>query len=199
MRRDLLEWEIPFFDELNNFPKKSIKICRLRLYSAFSIEALMKLSWFSFYNFILALWVGGIALFTFIVTPVIFKSYPRDLAGEIVGRLFSGYFLYNLVLAALVLVLFFIVANDRSKLAHRLSLMCVVTALLINLFIVFKLHPDTVRIKQQVTVRARIARFAGAETVQAAAWSQRCPEPGTARRGDRAADHRAAGQKMTTA
>jgi Na+/alanine symporter len=111
----------------------------------------MKLSWFSFYNITLALWVGGIALFTFIVTPVIFKSYPRDQAGEIVGRLFPGYFLYNLVLAALVLVLFVIVANDQSKLAYRLSFVCVVTALLINLFIVFKLHPEAVRIKQQVT------------------------------------------------
>jgi len=111
----------------------------------------MKLSWFSFYNLLLALWVGGMALFTFIVTPVIFKSYARDVAGEIVGRLFPGYFLYNLVLAALVLVLFFIVANDQSKLAYRLSLAFVVTALLINLFIVFKLHPDAVRIKQQVT------------------------------------------------
>ena len=111
----------------------------------------MKLSWFSFYTLILALWVGGIALFTFILTPVIFKSYPRDLAGEIVGRLFPGYFLYNLVLAALVLVLFFVVANDQSRLAYRLSLACAVTALLINLFIVFRLHPETVRIKQQVT------------------------------------------------
>ena len=111
----------------------------------------MKLSWFSFYSLVLSLWVGGIAIFTFIVTPVIFKSYPRDQAGEIVGRLFPGYFLYNLVLAALVLVLFFIVANDQSKLAYRLSLVCAVTALIINLFIVFKLHPDTVRIKQQVT------------------------------------------------
>ena len=111
----------------------------------------MKFSWFSFYNLILALWVGGISIFTFIVTPVIFASYPRDNAGEIVGRLFPGYFLYNLVLAALALILFFIVANDRSKLAYRLLLVCVVTALLINLFIVFKLHPDTVRIKQQVT------------------------------------------------
>ena len=111
----------------------------------------MKLSWFSFYSLVLSLWVGGITIFTFIVTPVIFKSYPRDQAGEIVGRLFPGYFLYNLVLAALVLVLFFIVANDQSKLAYRLSLVCAVTALLFNLFIVFKLHPDTVRIKQQVT------------------------------------------------
>jgi len=111
----------------------------------------MKLSWFSIYNLILALWIGGIAIFTFIVTPVIFNSYPRDQAGEIVGRLFPGYFLYNLVLAVLVLALFFIVANDQSKFAYRLSLVCVVTALLINLFIVFKLHPDAVRIKQQVT------------------------------------------------
>ena len=111
----------------------------------------MKLSWFSFYSLVLSLWVGGMAIFTFIVTPVIFRSYPRDQASEIVGRLFPGYFLYNLVLAALVLVLFFIVANDQSKLAYRLSLVCAVTALIINLFIVFKLHPDAVRIKQQVT------------------------------------------------
>jgi len=111
----------------------------------------MKLSWFSFYNLVLALWVGGMTIFTFIVTPVIFKAYARDVAGEIVGRLFPGYFLYNLVLSALVVILFFIVANDQAKLAYRLSLACVVTALLINLFIVFKLHPDAVRIKQQVT------------------------------------------------
>jgi uncharacterized membrane protein len=111
----------------------------------------MKLSWFSFYNFILALWIGGIAIFTFIVTPVIFKSYPRDQAGEIVGRLFPGYFLYNLVLAAVALVLFFMVTNEQPNLAYRLSLVCAVTALLINLFVVFKLHPDAVRIKQQVT------------------------------------------------
>lgn len=111
----------------------------------------MKLSWFSFYNLLLALWVGGMSIFTFIVTPVIFKSYSRDLAGEIVGKLFPGYFLYNLVLAALVLILFFIVANDRPRLAYRISLACAVTALLINLVIVFRLHPDAVRIKQQVT------------------------------------------------
>jgi uncharacterized membrane protein len=111
----------------------------------------MKLSWFSLYSLILSLWVGGMAIFTFIVTPVIFRSYPRDQAGEIVGRLFPGYFLYNLVLSIIVLALFFIIANDQSKIAYRFSLVCVMTAVLINLFIVFKLHPDAVRVKQQVT------------------------------------------------
>ena len=32
------------------------------------------------YRLALALWVGGISLFTFVVTPVIFKSRGRDAA-----------------------------------------------------------------------------------------------------------------------
>ena len=45
---------------------------------------------FILYDLVLALWTGGIFLFTFIITPVIFKSYGRDMAGEIVGKLFPG-------------------------------------------------------------------------------------------------------------
>jgi len=111
----------------------------------------MKISWLSLYNLILALWVGGIASFTFIVTPVIFRSFGRDLAGKIVGELFPGYFHYNLVLAALALLLFFIVTGDQSRAAYWLSLLLLTTALTINVFIVLKLHPDTVKVKQAVT------------------------------------------------
>ncbi len=111
----------------------------------------MKNSWFSLYNLILALWVGGIASFTFVVTPVIFRSFGRDLAGKVVGELFPGYFLYNLVLAVLALILFFAAAGDSLKIAYHLSLVLLIAALIINLFIVFKLHPDTVRVKQAVT------------------------------------------------
>lgn len=111
----------------------------------------MKISWFTLYNFVLALWVGGIAAFTFIITPVIFRSFGRDLAGKIVGELFPGYFLYNLVLAVLALVLFFVVAEDSSKTAYRFSLFLLTAALIINVFIVFKMHPDTVKVKQAIT------------------------------------------------
>jgi uncharacterized membrane protein len=111
----------------------------------------MKTSWFSLYNLILALWVGGIAIFTFVITPVIFKSFGRDLAGEIVGKLFPGYFLYNLFLAALALILFFTAAGDHSKPAARISLFLLVIALAINAYVALKLHPDTVKVKQQIT------------------------------------------------
>jgi uncharacterized membrane protein len=111
----------------------------------------MKVSWFSLYTLILALWVGGIAIFTFVVTPAIFRSYGRDMAGEIVGRLFPGYFLYNLVLTAAALVLFFLLAADRSAFPYRLSLFLLSAALIINVFIVFKLHPEAVKVKQAVS------------------------------------------------
>ena len=110
----------------------------------------MKLNWFSLYNLVLALWVGGIAIFTFLVTPVIFKSYARDMAGGIVGKLLPGYFIYNLVLAAAALALFFLLAADRSAFAGRFSLVLLAVALVVNVFVVFKLHPEAVRVKQEV-------------------------------------------------
>lgn len=32
------------------------------------------------YRLALAFWVGGVALFTFVLTPILFKTQPRDLA-----------------------------------------------------------------------------------------------------------------------
>ncbi len=110
----------------------------------------MKFVFSTAYSLVLALWIGGIAVFTFFVTPTIFQSYARDMAGDIVGKLFPGYFLINLALAVLALVLLYLAAENRSRFVFRLSLVCVSTALLINLFIVFKLHPDTVAVKQRV-------------------------------------------------
>ncbi len=111
----------------------------------------MKTTFYSLYTIILALWVGGIATFTFVVTPVIFRSYPRDTAGEIVGRLFPVYFGYNLALSVLAIVVFLLISVEWSSTVHRLSLVLLAAALIVNLFIAFKLHPDIVRIKQTVS------------------------------------------------
>jgi len=118
----------------------------------------MKAPWFSVYSLVLALWVGGISIFTFIVTPAIFKSYGRDHAGEIVGKLLPGYFLYTLVLTILALGLFFLVAMDRTLLAYRPSLALLVTALAITLFVAFWVHPTAVEVKKTVTSFERESR-----------------------------------------
>jgi uncharacterized membrane protein len=110
----------------------------------------MRSLFFSLYVIALSLWVGGMALFTVVVTPAIFRSYARDQAGEIVGRLFPGYFLYTLALSGLALLLFFLLAADTSARSSRISLFLLAAALLVNTYITFKLHPDAVAIKQQV-------------------------------------------------
>jgi len=56
------------------------------------------------YRLALAFWVGGVALFTFVLTPVLFKTQPRDLAGKIVGVLFPGYFYWGLGCGAIALL-----------------------------------------------------------------------------------------------
>lgn len=102
------------------------------------------------YNFILALWVGGIVIFTFLVTPVIFQSFSRDTAGEIVGKLFSYYFPYNLILSVTALAIFLVFIRIKGKNRVKITIILLIVAVLINLFINFKLHPDIISIKQQI-------------------------------------------------
>lgn len=56
------------------------------------------------YRLALAFWVGGVALFTFVLTPTLFRTQPRDLAGKIVGVLFPGYFRWGLACGAVALI-----------------------------------------------------------------------------------------------
>jgi uncharacterized membrane protein len=111
----------------------------------------MKPLWSSLYTLTLALWVGGMALFTFIVTPAIFRSFGRDAAGAIVGHLFPGYFLTNLILAGMALVLYMAFKGGWSSFISRLSLVLLTMAVLLNSLIVFKLHPEAVKAKSEVT------------------------------------------------
>jgi len=103
------------------------------------------------YNFILALWAGGIFIFTFLVTPIIFQSFGRDTAGEIVGKLFPYYFPYNLILSVLALIVFLLFVGIQGKIQHKTTMILLIVAVLINLFITFKLYPDIKSVKQQIT------------------------------------------------
>lgn len=55
------------------------------------------------FHLALACWVGGVALFTFVLTPTLFKTQPRDVAGRIVGVLFPGYFRWGLICGGVAL------------------------------------------------------------------------------------------------
>jgi hypothetical protein len=103
------------------------------------------------YSFLLALWAGGMFIFTFLVTPVIFQSYGRDIAGEIVGKLFPYYFPYNLVLSVLALIIFLLFIGLRGKIQNKITIILLAAAVFVNIFITFKLYPDITSVKQQIT------------------------------------------------
>lgn len=102
------------------------------------------------YNLVLSLWAGGISLFTFIVTPVFFREFERGMAGKIVGKLFPGYFMYNLILSVLALILLIIISGLFTKAIFKLSMVLVVMAVIINLFVAFRLHPEIRKVKQEI-------------------------------------------------
>ena len=80
----------------------------------------------SLYLLALAVWVGGGALYTFVLTPALFGAYPRNTAGDVVGTMMPHYFAVLLAATALAAAL---LALLRRTLALRLPAVCLALAL----------------------------------------------------------------------
>lgn len=94
----------------------------------------------------LAFWVGGAALFTFVLTPTLFRTQPRDLAAKIVGVLFPGYFWWGLA-AGSVALLCLLVLRGRSFL---LTLTLLILMLGLTSFQAFSIEPRAAELKQRI-------------------------------------------------
>ena len=98
------------------------------------------------YRLAVAFWVGGVAIFTFVLTPIIFKAYSRDTAGQIVGVLFPAYFRWGLACGAVALI---------SQLVLRGKNLVPVCALLVvmlafSAFQSFYIEPRAAAIKKEI-------------------------------------------------
>ncbi|MEJ2698870.1 MAG: DUF4149 domain-containing protein [Desulfuromonadales bacterium] len=56
------------------------------------------------YRLAVAFWAGGVAIFTLVLTPTLFKTQPRDLAARIVGVLFPGYFRWGVACGIVAII-----------------------------------------------------------------------------------------------
>jgi hypothetical protein len=102
------------------------------------------------YRLALSLWVGGIALFTFVVTPVIFRTQGRDAAGKVVGSIFPVYFRYGLVLAALALLARIAAGEAFHGARQWVGTLLVATAILLTGYQAFGLVPRMEQVKRSV-------------------------------------------------
>lgn len=119
------------------------------------------------YRLTLSLWVGGVVIFTFLVTPVLFNSFDREVAGGIVAKLFPLYFPYLLVLEAVALVAFIIGREESKGLAATLPIYLLIGALGVSLFVNFKLYPDIREAKREAASSGRESEFARLHAVSA--------------------------------
>lgn len=97
-------------------------------------------------NLAVSFWVGGAALFTFLLTPTLFRSLDRDQAGLIVGLLFPDYFRWGLG-CGLVALACLLLTRGRNFRLHT-AIVCVM--LVINATQALVIEPRAAAIKQQI-------------------------------------------------
>lgn len=98
------------------------------------------------YRLSVSLWAGGNAIFTLMLTPILFKTESRDVAGRIVGNLFPGYFRWGLACGVVALV---------CRLAgrgfdHRLPVIVLTVMLAVTSFQAFYVEPRAAELKRRI-------------------------------------------------
>jgi hypothetical protein len=90
------------------------------------------------------------ALFTFVVTPVIFRTQGRDAVGKIVGAIFPLYFRYVLVLTAVALLARVVAGEAFHGVRQWAGTFLILTALLLTGYQAYGLAPKMDQVKQSV-------------------------------------------------
>jgi uncharacterized protein DUF4149 len=98
------------------------------------------------YRLAVSLWAGGNAIFTLMLTPILFKTESRDVAGRIVGNLFPGYFRWGLACGVIALVC----RMAGRGLDHKLPLIVLAVMLGLTSFQAFYVEPRAAELKQQI-------------------------------------------------
>lgn len=98
------------------------------------------------YRLSISLWAGGNAIFTLMLTPILFKTESRDVAGRIVGNLFPGYFRWGLACGLIALIC----RLAGRGLDLRLPVIVLVLMLAVTSFQAFYVEPHAAELKRQI-------------------------------------------------
>jgi len=98
------------------------------------------------YRLAVSLWLGGAALFTFVLTPMLFRSESRDVAGRIVGLFFPGYFRWGLA-CGLVAIICRVILSGKGMVP---SALIIGAMLLLSSFQAFYIEPKAAALKREI-------------------------------------------------
>jgi hypothetical protein len=98
------------------------------------------------YRLAVSLWAGGNAIFTLMLTPILFKTESRDVAGRIVGNLFPGYFRWGMACGVIALVCRLV----GRGLDPKLPVVVLAAMLALTSFQAFYVEPRAAELKRQI-------------------------------------------------
>jgi Domain of unknown function (DUF4149) len=98
------------------------------------------------YRLAVSLWAGGNAIFTLMLTPILFKTESRDVAGRIVGNLFPGYFRWGMACGVIALIC----RLAGRGLDPKLPVVVLAAMLALSSFQAFYVEPRAAELKQQI-------------------------------------------------
>lgn len=98
------------------------------------------------YRLAVSLWAGGNAIFTLMLTPILFKTESRDVAGRIVGNLFPGYFRWGLACGVIALIC----RLGSRGFSVKLPVVVLVIMLAVTCFQALYVEPKAAELKRQI-------------------------------------------------
>lgn len=98
------------------------------------------------YHLAVSLWLGGAALFTFVLTPLLFKYESRDTAARIVGLFFPGYFRWGVACGIVALILRLIISGKGTVTAAVI----IFVMLMLSSIQAFYIEPRAAELKRQI-------------------------------------------------
>jgi hypothetical protein len=98
------------------------------------------------YRLAVSLWLGGAALFTFVLTPMLFRSESRDTAARIVGLFFPGYFRWG-VGCGIVALICRVILSGKGQLPAALIIFVMLTLSSVQAFYI---EPKAAAIKREI-------------------------------------------------
>ena len=98
------------------------------------------------YRLAVSLWAGGNAIFSLMLTPILFKTEGRDVAARIVGNLFPAYFRWGLACGVIALLC----RLAGRGLDAKLPVILLVCMLVVTSFQAFYVEPRAAELKRQI-------------------------------------------------
>ena len=98
------------------------------------------------YRLAVSMWLGGAALFTFVLTQLLFRYESRDTAARIVGLFFPGYFRWGVACGVIALICRLVISGKGVVTA------AVILAVMLTLSSVqaFYIEPRAAELKREI-------------------------------------------------